>query len=133
MKYTARLKSAPAFSPSARQSRHTAANVLFHVQVKAQYSLWKLVLVEVVFRAYLQDQPELIATLDILLVVHPIEFDNVGVVREGFQDVVLRFNLLINILKKKKYKDSQSAHVYQQLLVLDKKKSQNDKQYKNKC
>lgn len=40
-------------------------------------------------------------------------------VREGFQDVVLCFNLLINILKK--YKDSQSAHVYQQLLILDKK------------
>lgn len=50
--------------------------------------------------AHLQDEPELIPTLDVLLVVHPVELDHVGVVREGFQDVVLCLDLFIYILEK---------------------------------
>lgn len=49
---------------------------------------------------HLQDEPELIPTLDVLLVVHPVELDHVGVVREGHQDVVLRLDLFIYILEK---------------------------------
>lgn len=51
--------------------------------------------------SYLQREPQLISTLHIILVEHPEEFDNIGVVREGFEDVVLRFDLLINVLKNK--------------------------------
>lgn len=51
--------------------------------------------------SYLQYEPQLVSAFHILLVVHPIEFDNIGVVRKSFEDVVLCFNLLINILKKK--------------------------------
>lgn len=54
--------------------------------------------------SHLQYEPQLIATLHILLVEHPVEFDDVGVVRKGFEDVVLRFDLLINVLKTKKTK-----------------------------
>lgn len=49
--------------------------------------------------SHLQYEPQLIATLHILLVEHPVEFDDVGVVRKGFEDVVLCFDLLINVLK----------------------------------
>lgn len=51
--------------------------------------------------SYLQREPQLISTLHILLVEHPEEFDNIGVVRKGFEDVVLCFDLLINVLKNK--------------------------------
>lgn len=50
---------------------------------------------------HLQDEPQLIPTLDVLLVVHPVELDHVGVVREGHQDVVLRLDLFIYILERK--------------------------------
>lgn len=48
--------------------------------------------------SYLQHKPQLISTFHVLLVVHPIEFDDIGVVRKSFEDVVLRFDLLIDVL-----------------------------------
>lgn len=51
-------------------------------------------------RSYLQYEPQLIAALHVLLVEHPVEFDNIGVVRKGFEDVVLCFDLLVNVLSK---------------------------------
>lgn len=57
--------------------------------------------------SYLQHQPQLISTFHVLLVVHPEEFDDIGVVRKSLEDVVLRFDLLIDILKGK---DTQSVY-----------------------
>lgn len=51
--------------------------------------------------SYLQYQPQLVSTFHVFLVVHPVEFDNIGVVRKSFEDVVLRFDLLIDILQNK--------------------------------
>lgn len=51
--------------------------------------------------SYLQHQPQLVSTLHVFLVVHSVEFDHIGVVRKGFQDVVLSFDLLIDILENK--------------------------------
>lgn len=59
-------------------------------------------------RSYLQHEPQLVSTLHVLLVVHPVEFDDIGVVGEGFEDVVLGFDLLINVLRNK---ESRSARV----------------------
>jgi len=53
-------------------------------------------------RSYLQHQPQLVTAFHVLLVVHPEELHDVGVVREGLEDVVLGFDLLVDILKKKK-------------------------------
>ena len=52
--------------------------------------------------SYLQGKPQLVATFHILLVVHPIELDHIGVVGESLEDVVLCFNLLVNVLPKKR-------------------------------
>lgn len=52
--------------------------------------------------SYLQHEPELVAALHVLLVEHPIELDDVGVVGQSFQDVVLRLDLLIDVLEKSK-------------------------------
>lgn len=51
--------------------------------------------------SHLQNEPQLISTFNILLVVHPVELDNIGVVRESFEDVVLGLNFLIDVLKNK--------------------------------
>lgn len=52
--------------------------------------------------SHLQHQPQLVAALHILLVEHPVEFDDVGMVRQSFQDVVLRLDLLIDVLENTK-------------------------------
>lgn len=49
--------------------------------------------------AHLQNQPQLVAALHVLLVEHPVELDHVGVVGESFQDVVLRLDLLVDVLE----------------------------------
>lgn len=49
--------------------------------------------------AHLQHQPQLVTALHVLLVEHPVELDHVGVVGESFQDVVLRLDLLIDVLE----------------------------------
>ena len=48
--------------------------------------------------AYLQSKPELVSIFDILLVEHPKELHYVGVIRKSLEDVVLGFNLLIDVL-----------------------------------
>lgn len=68
-------------------------------------------------RSYLQHEPQLVSALHVLLVVHPVEFDDIGVVGEGFEDVVLCFDLLINILRNK---ESRSAQVLISVHFLDK-------------
>lgn len=47
---------------------------------------------------HLQDQPQLVSALDVLLVVHPVELDHVGVVGEGLEDVVLCLDLFVDVL-----------------------------------
>lgn len=49
--------------------------------------------------SHLQHQPQLVAALHVLLVEHPVELDDVGVVGQSFQDVVLRLDLLIDVLE----------------------------------
>ena len=49
--------------------------------------------------AYLQSKPELVSIFDILLVEHPKELHYVGVIRKSLEDVVLGFNLLIDVLR----------------------------------
>lgn len=48
--------------------------------------------------SHLQRQPQLVPALHVLLVEHPVELDDVGVVGESFQDVVLRLDLLVDVL-----------------------------------
>ena len=64
-------------------------------------NIWWFLLFKYNKCSYLQYQPQLVSTFHILLVVHPVEFDNIGVVRKSFEDVVLCLDFLINILKNR--------------------------------
>lgn len=71
----------------------------FFIQSLAEPNTLILIHLKYNERPYLQYQPQLIATFHVLLVVHPIKLDNIGVVRQSLEDVVLCFDLLVNILQ----------------------------------
>lgn len=93
----------------------------------SSYSMWECSLEEnsiLKKNIYLKNKPKLVSIFHIFLVVHAIEFDYIGMIRESFQNVVLSFNFFINILV------SQMRNTKQKIISIKKKKGKTFRLFK---